>query len=210
MELTANNISRTIKGRLILNNVSLNLKSNNVYGFTGRNGSGKTMLFRALSGLMRIDSGTVTLDGKVLHKDFDILPGLGITIENSGLYSEYTGYKNLKLLAGINKKITDEEIKKALDDVGLDHSDKRTVKKYSMGMKQRLAVAQAVMERPDVLMLDEPTNGLDESGVKLIRDIILRERERGAIILLASHNKEDISELADTLFKVDNGCVTES
>ena len=210
MELTANNISRTIKGRLILNNVSLNLKSNNVYGFTGRNGSGKTMLFRALSGLMRIDSGTVTLDGKVLHKDFDILPGLGITIENSGLYSEYTGYKNLKLLAGINKKITDEEIKQALNDVGLDHSDKRTVKKNSMGMKQRLAVAQAVMERPDVLMLDEPTNGLDESGVKLIRDIILRERERGAIILLASHNKEDISELADTLFKVDNGCVTES
>lgn len=210
MELTANNISRTIKGRLILNNVSLNLKSNNVYGFTGRNGSGKTMLFRALSGLMRIDSGTVTLDGKVLHKDFDILPGLGITIENSGLYSEYTGYKNLKLLAGINKKITDEEIKQALNDVGLDHSDKRTVKKYSMGMKQRLAVAQAIMERPDVLMLDEPTNGLDESGVKLIRDIILRERERGAIILLASHNKEDISELADTLFKVDNGCVTES
>ena len=210
MELTANNISRTIKGRLILNNVSLNLKSNNVYGFTGRNGSGKTMLFRALSGLMRIDSGTVTLDGKALHKDFDILPGLGITIENSGLYSEYTGYKNLKLLAGINKKITDEEIKQALNDVGLDHSDKRTVKKYSMGMKQRLAVAQAVMERPDVLMLDEPTNGLDESGVKLIRDIILRERERGAIILLASHNKEDISELADTLFKVDNGCVTES
>ena len=210
MELTANNISRTIKGRLILNNVSLNLKSNNVYGFTGRNGSGKTMLFRALSGLMRIDSGTVTLDGKVLHKDFDILPGLGITIENSGLYSEYTGYKNLKLLADINKKITDEEIKQALNDVGLDHSDKRTVKKYSMGMKQRLAVAQAVMERPDVLMLDEPTNGLDESGVKLIRDIILRERERGAIILLASHNKEDISELADTLFKVDNGCVTES
>lgn len=210
MELTANNISRTIKGRLILNNVSLNLKSNNVYGFTGRNGSGKTMLFRALSGLMRIDSGTVTLDGKVLHKDFDILPGLGITIENSGLYSEYTGYKNLKLLAGINKKITDEEIKQALNDVGLDHSDKRTVKKYSMGMKQRLAVAQAVMERPDVLMLDEPTNGLDESGIKLIRDIILRERERGAIILLASHNKEDISELADTLFKVDNGCVTES
>ena len=210
MELTANNISRTIKGRLILNKVSLNLRSNNVYGFTGRNGSGKTMLFRALSGLMRIDSGTVTLDGKVLHKDFDILPGLGITIENSGLYSEYTGYKNLKLLAGINKKITDEEIKQALNDVGLDHSDKRTVKKYSMGMKQRLAVAQAVMERPDVLMLDEPTNGLDESGVKLIRDIILRERERGAIILLASHNKEDISELADTLFKVDNGCVTES
>ena len=210
MELTANNINRTIKGRLILNNVSLNLKSNNVYGFTGRNGSGKTMLFRALSGLMRIDSGTVTLDGKVLHKDFDILPGLGITIENSGLYSEYTGYKNLKLLAGINKKITDEEIKQALNDVGLDHSDKRTVKKYSMGMKQRLAVAQAVMERPDVLMLDEPTNGLDESGIKLIRDIILRERERGAIILLASHNKEDISELADTLFKVDNGCVTES
>lgn len=210
MELTANNISRTIKGRLILNKVSLNLRSNNVYGFTGRNGSGKTMLFRALSGLMRIDSGTVTLDGKVLHKDFDILPGLGITIENSGLYSEYTGYRNLKLLAGINKKITDEEIKQALNDVGLDHSDKRTVKKYSMGMKQRLAVAQAIMERPDVLMLDEPTNSLDESGVKLIRDIILRERERGAIILLASHNKEDISELADILFKVDNGCVTES
>lgn len=142
---------------------------------------------------------------KALHKDFPILPNLGITIENAGLYLEFTGFKNLQLLAKLKKIIGDEEIKEAIKRVGLDPNDKRTYKKYSLGMKQRIVLAQAIMERPDIIMLDEPTNSLDESGVSLIRQVITEEKQRGATILLASHNKEDIILLADEVFYLDNG-----
>ena len=191
MKIIAENISKTIKNKIILDDINLELENGRIYGFVGRNGCGKTMLFRALSGLMHIDSGKITVDDKVLHKDFNVLENLGLIIENAGLYN--------------NKKITDAEIRKALSDVGLDPNDKRVVRKYSLGMKQRLIIAQAIMEKPDVIMLDEPTNALDESGVKLIRDIILREKDRGALVLIASHNKEDIEILADQVFYMDNG-----
>ena len=163
------------------------------------------MLFRALSGLMRIDSGRITINGQVLHKDINVPPSIGLIIENAGLFNEFSGLKNLKLLADINKKISNTEITKAISDVGLDPNDKRPVRKYSLGMKQRLIIAQAIMESPDIIMLDEPTNALDESGVKLIRDIILREKERGALVLIASHNKEDIEILADRVYYMDGG-----
>lgn len=205
MKIIAENISKIIKNKIILDDINLELENGKIYGFVGRNGCGKTMLFRALSGLMHIDSGKITVDDKVLHKDFNVLENLGLIIENAGLYNEFSGYRNLKLLADINKKITDAEIRKALSDVGLDPNDKRAVRKYSLGMKQRLIIAQAIMEKPDVIMLDEPTNALDESGVKLIRDIILREKDRGALVLIASHNKEDIEILADQVFYMDNG-----
>lgn len=205
MKIIAENISKTIKNKIILDDINLELENGRIYGFVGRNGCGKTMLFRALSGLMHIDSGKITVDDKVLHKDFNVLENLGLIIENAGLYNEFSGYRNLKLLADINKKITDAEIRKALSDVGLDLNDKRVVRKYSLGMKQRLIIAQAIMEKPDIIMLDEPTNALDESGLKLIRDIILREKDRGALVLIASHNKEDIEILADQVFYMDNG-----
>ena len=205
MKLIAENIVKTIKKRTILDNICLNLESGNIYGLVGRNGCGKTMLFRALSGLMHIDSGRITIDGKVLHKDINVPPSIGLIIENAGLYNEFSGFKNLKLLADINKIISDTEITKAISDVGLDPNDKRPVKKYSLGMKQRLIIAQAIMESPDIIMLDEPTNALDERGVKLIRDIILREKERGALVLIASHNKEDIEILADRVYYMDGG-----
>ena len=163
------------------------------------------MLFRALSGLMRIDKGEVLLDNKILHKDMTVLPNLGIVLENAGLYPEFTGFKNLQMLAKLNNKIGDEEIKKAITRVGLDPLDKRTYKKYSLGMKQRIVLAQAIMEHPDIIMLDEPTNGLDESGVNEIRKIIIEEKQRGALILLASHNKEDIQLLADEVYYMDSG-----
>ena len=207
MELAANNINKTIRGKVILSNVSLCLKSGNVYGFVGRNGSGKTMLFRALSGLMRIDSGSIVWENKTLHKDIAVLPSLGIIIENAGLYPNFTGMQNLTYLANLTKRVGQEEIIHAITRVGLDPYDKRLYGKYSLGMKQRLAIAQAVMEQPDVIMLDEPTNSLDETGVEEIRKIILEEKTRGALVLLASHNKEDIRVLADEWYRVENGHV---
>lgn len=207
MELVVNSINKTIRGKVILSNVNLCLKSGNVYGFIGKNGSGKTMLFRALSGLMKVDSGSIVWNRKILHKDFSVLPSLGIIIENAGLYPNFTGIQNLTYLANLTKRIGQEEIIHAIFRVGLNPCDKRLYGKYSLGMKQRLAVAQAVMEKPDVIMLDEPTNALDDTGVEEIRKIILEEKERGALILVASHNKEDIQILADELYRVKDGQV---
>ena len=207
MKLLVNDVSKSIGGKAVLSNVSLCLESGNVYGFSGRNGSGKTMLFRALSGLMKTDSGTVVWDGRTVGKDFSVLPGLGIVLENAALFPDLTGMQNLMYLAGLTRRIGRREIEGAMARAGLDPADKRAYRKYSLGMKQRLAVAQAVMEKPDVLMLDEPTNGLDDAGVEKIRQIILEEKERGALILLASHNKEDMALLADTLYRMENGRV---
>ena len=209
MELIADHISKTIRGKKILSDISLSLSSGRIYGFSGRNGSGKTMLFRALSGLMSVTSGTVSWGGKILKKDFSVLPGLGILLENVSLYPELTGFQNLSYLAGIRKKIGREEIRAALLRVGLDSKDPRLYGKYSLGMKQRLAIAQAVMEQPDVLMLDEPTNSLDDQGVEEIRKLILEEKQRGALVLLASHNREDIRILADQLYKIEDGRIAE-
>lgn len=209
MKLIAKNISKTIHGHEILKNIDLELESGLVYGFVGRNGSGKTMLFRALSGLIHIDEGTISYDGKILGKDMTVLPSVGIVLENAGLYPEKTGFGNLKYLASLKKQIGPEEIRDALERVGLDPDDKRTYRKYSLGMRQRLAIAQAIMEQPEVLMLDEPTNGLDEDGVNLIRSIVLAEKTRGAIVLIASHVKEDISLLADQIIYLKDGRITE-
>ena len=205
MILTAEHISKTIRGREILSDVSLELYSGKVYGFVGRNGSGKTMLFRALSGLMGLTSGTVRWGDQVLKRDFAVLPNLGIVLENVGLYPNLTGLENLRYLSNIQKKCTQEDLRAVLERVGLDPDDKRTYRKYSLGMKQRLAIAQAIMEKPDVLMLDEPTNGLDDDGVRKIRDLILEEKARGTIVLLASHNQEDIRILSDHLFRIEQG-----
>lgn len=205
MELTVDNLYKKIRDKVILEDISLKLESGNVYGFVGRNGCGKTMLFRAISGLIKSNKGTVCLDGKYLHKDMDVLPNIGLIIENAGLYPEFTGKRNLEILAAINKKINEDDIINAIERVGLDPKDKRSFRKYSLGMKQRIIVAQAIMEKPDIIMLDEPTNALDESGVDMIRRIIKEEKERGAIILLASHNKEDINMLADKVFYMVEG-----
>ena len=209
MLLCAKDICKKIRGKTVLSHVNLELESGTIYGFVGRNGSGKTMLFRALSGLISVSSGEVTLDGKVLRKDFSVLPNLGIILETTGLYPNLTGIENLSYLASIQKRIGLEQIKRAIRRVGLDPEDKRTYRKYSMGMKQRLALAQAVMERPDIIMLDEPTNGLDEDGVDMIRKLILAEKERGAMILVASHNKEDIHILADQVYRISAGVVSQ-
>ena len=205
MTLTAEHVCKTIRNAPILQDVNLTLEGGTVYGFVGRNGSGKTMLFRALSGLMKLTQGTVSLDGQVLHRDFSVLPSLGIVLEHVGMYPNLTGVENLRYLAGLTRQAGEADIRTAIERVGLDPDDKRTYRKYSLGMKQRLAIAQAIMEKPDVLMLDEPTNGLDDDGVRKIRDLILEEKARGTIVLLASHNQEDRSILSDHLFRLEQG-----
>jgi len=205
MGLIAKKIHKTIKGKKILDGISLDMKSRNIYGFWGRNGSGKTMLFRALSGLMKIDSGSIYWNGQELHKDFSVLPSQGIVLEHAGLYPNMTGMENLLYLAGLKSVVGKQEVCEAIQRVGLDPYDRRVYGKYSMGMKQRLVIAQAIMERPDVIMLDEPTNGLDEMGVQSIRQLIGQEKERGALILLASHNRDDMKILADHVYKIADG-----
>lgn len=209
MILQAKKISKSIKGQMILSDIDLQLESGKIYGFVGRNGSGKTMLFRALSGLMKTDTGEISCDNNILHKDISVLPNLGIVLENAGLYPEFTGFKNLQMLSKMRNQISDEEIRKAIERVGLNPDDKRTFRKYSLGMKQRIVIAQAIMEKPDIIMLDEPTNALDDNGVEEIRKIIMEEKERGALILLASHNKEDIRLLADEIFYMQNGKIVD-
>ncbi|MBR6045694.1 MAG: ABC transporter ATP-binding protein [Ruminococcus sp.] len=199
------NVSKTIRNNEVLKDISLHFESGHIYGFVGRNGSGKTMLFRMIAGLIKPTRGSVRYNGKVLGTELDIIPRLGLVIENVGLYPEFTGLRNLKMLAKINSLIGEQEIREAITRVGLDPDDRRTVRKYSLGMKQRIVLAQAIMERPDVLILDEPTNALDEDGVEQIRDLIRGEKERGALVLIASHNREDISTLCDVIYSMQGG-----
>ena len=207
--LKAEHVYKRIRRKEILVDINLELCSGKIYGFVGRNGSGKTMLFRALSGLINIDSGKISFNEKTLHKDMEVLPNMGLTLENAGLYPELTGFQNLKILSQNRKVISDIDIKQSISKVGLNPDDKRSFRKYSMGMKQRLIIAQAIMEKPDIIILDEPTNALDESGVIEVRNIIEEEKQRGAIILLASHNRQDIDILADHIYILNQGKIME-
>ena len=209
MKLEAIKVGKTIKDREVLKDVTLSLESGSIYGFVGANGSGKTMLFKVLSGLVKPTTGKIILNGKELHRDFDVLPNMGLILENAGLYPEKTGFQNLRYLAGLRKEVGDDEIREAIKRVGLNPDDKRSFRKYSLGMKQRIIIAQAIMEAPDILFLDEPCNSLDEEGVERIRRIILEEKERGALILLASHMREDIDYLADVVYEVKEGRVSQ-
>lgn len=203
--LVLDQVTKTLQGHTVLDHVSLSLESGKIYGLVGRNGSGKTMLIRSISGMVRPTSGAIRWNGKQLYREIDYIPRLGLLIENIGLYPEFTGFQNLKLLAGIQKRITDADIREAIVRVGLDPDDNRPIRKYSLGMKQKITLAQAFMEKPELLMLDEPTNALDEASVARIRDDIKAAAAQGAIVLLASHNKEDISCLCDVVYFMEEG-----
>lgn len=201
-------VTKYIKKNLVLDDICLELDKGKIYGFVGVNGSGKTMLFRAISGLIRPTSGTVSVFSKKLGEDISFPESMGIIIENVGFWPDYTGMKNLELLASI-KGIADKgQIRESLRRVGLNPDDRRIYKKYSLGMKQRLGIAQAIMEKPDLLILDEPTNALDEEGILQIRRLIREENERGATVLIASHNKEDIQELCGTWYRMNEGKIS--
>jgi len=197
------NYCKSIKSRPILNNVSYNFEYGKIYGIYGHNGSGKTMLLRAIAGLLVPDSGSVVIDGKVLHKDMSFPPSIGIVIENMNLLPQYNAFDNLKILGKIKKTATDEDIKTALERVGLKSDLK--VKKYSLGMKQRLNIAQAVFEKQKIILLDEPTNALDNDGVQLIYKLLKEEKERGALVVITTHHKEDLEEVCDVVLKMTEG-----
>lgn len=209
MYIEVKNVSKTIKGARVLDDVSLKLEGGRVYGLKGKNGSGKTMLMRAMCGLIKPSSGVVDINGRVLGKEISFPPSIGVLIENPAFLSKYTGFKNLKILAGIQNKIDDEKIRQTLKSVGLDPDDKRTYRKYSLGMKQRLGIACAVMENPDIILLDEPINALDENGVLLVRGLLREAKERGAVIVVACHDTEELELLADEIFVLYEGKITD-
>ena len=204
-EIIIENLSKTIKNNKILDNVNLTFESGHVYGLVGRNGSGKTMLLRAICGLIFPDSGKVIIDGKQLHKDISFPESCGIIMENTDLLPNFSAFDNLKMLSEIKNTANDNMIKSAIKSVGLDPDSKKKVKTFSLGMKQRLSIAQTLFEDPDILLLDEPTNALDEDGVNDVRRILLEQKKKNKLIIIASHNKEDISLLSDTVISVSNG-----
>ncbi len=203
--ISVRNVSKSFRESKALDAVSVEFEAGKIHGIIGRNGSGKTVLFKCICGLMYPDSGEIEVEGKRIGKDVDIPPNVGAIIEAPGFLPTFSGYKNLSFLANINRKIKKEEILQALELVGLGNTGKKHVGKYSLGMRQRLGIAQAIMENPDILVLDEPMNGLDNRGVDDIRALLLSLKKKGKTILLASHNREDIAYLCDTVHEMDGG-----
>ncbi len=202
--LVAEKVSKRMGKKELLRHVNLELTGGNIYGFTGENGSGKTMLFRVLCGLVRPSMGRVWMDGADVHRG-SRKARTGVVLENPALWPELTGRENLLYLSRISGVISASKVEETMGRVGLDPDNSLPFRKYSLGMRQRLLIAQAVMEEPDFLFLDEPTNSLDEEGVDLIRQIIAEEAERGAVVLLSSHIKQDISWLCNQVYSMENG-----
>jgi ABC-2 type transport system ATP-binding protein len=204
MYIEMRNVSKKIKGTVVLDNINYRFEGGNIYGLKGINGSGKTMLMRSICGLIHTD-GEIDIDGDILGSDISFPKSIGALLENPAFISSYTGKKNLKLLASIKDIINDEDIDSALKMVGLDCNDKRTYKKYSLGMKQKLGIAAAIMEKPDILILDEPLNAIDEYGITMLRTILENEKNRGAIIIITCHDTEELVKLSDVIINIDDG-----
>lgn len=192
----------------VLNRISLEMRSGVIYGFVGQNGSGKTVLFKSICGFTKLSKGQIQVLGKNVGEDVDMAEGVGAIIENPGFLANYSAFKNLKFLAALNNKIDDDEIRRNIVLVGLDPYSKKKVGKFSLGMRQRLGIAQAIMENPDILILDEPFNGMDKNGTKEIRELLLRMKEDGKTILLASHSADDIEILCDEVYEMEMGICT--
>ncbi|MEL4028347.1 ATP-binding cassette domain-containing protein [Caldifermentibacillus hisashii] len=204
------NITKKFGETTVLDGISLTFEKNKIHGLIGRNGSGKTMLLKCICGFVIPTAGTIYVNGMQIGKDLDVPESVGIIIEAPSFLPNYDGYTNLKFLAAINNIISKEQIYAVIEKVGLDPKSKRPVGKYSLGMRQRLGIAQALMEDPDILILDEPMNGLDNQGVADIRKLLLELRNQGKTIILASHGKEDIEILCDTVHELDRGKVINS
>ncbi len=203
-------VTRRFGEDLVLKEVNFAMEEGRVYGIVGNNGSGKTVLMKCICGFLRPTTGTVRVFGKQIGRDVDFPEELGVIIESPGFLTSLTGRKNLEILAALQGKIRGAGIRAAMEKVGLDPDLKKAVEKYSLGMRQRLGIAQAIMEDPKLLVLDEPFNGLDKNGVAQIRNLLLELREKGKTILLASHNEEDIRILCDEVYEMDGGVLTHS
>ncbi len=199
------NVTKTFKNQKVLSDINLNLQKGRIYGIKGRNGSGKTMLLRVISGLVIPSSGEVYVNDKNITKNNTLPENIGALIETPGFINYYSGFKNLKILASIKNKINDEKIHTTLKLLGIDDVCNKKVRTYSLGMRQRLGIAQALMEDPEILLLDEPTNALDKEGIMTLHSILKNLKESGVTIVLSSHNKEDIDLLCDTVLEMDNG-----
>lgn len=198
-------VVKKFKDVTVLDHVDLKVERGTICGLVGRNGSGKTVLMKVVCGFILPDSGEVTVDGKKIGKDCDFPENTGVIIENPGFSQYISGAKNLQNLASINKKISKKEIEQVMELVGLNPRDRKWVSKYSLGMRQRLGIAQAIMEGQDILILDEPMNGLDQEGIEDMRKLFLKLKAEGKTILLASHSKEDIAALCDEVYEMEHG-----
>lgn len=210
MKIDIDHFTKKLHGRTVLDDVNLHFDSGDkglIVGLQGINGSGKTMLIRALCGLIYATQGTLSVDGQVLGKDISFPPSVGALIENPAFLNEYTGRRNLELLSSIRGIVAQEHIDEALCSVGLDPNDRRTYRKYSLGMKQRLGIASAVLEKPNLLLLDEPFNALDQDGVEQIIHVIQEQRTLGKMVFLACHDANELYNLSDIIITMKNGAV---
>lgn len=208
MKLELQHVTKVIRRITVLNDVNLTLESGTIYGLRGINGSGKTMLMRLMAGLIRPTKGKVLLDGRRLGKELSFPADMGMLIENPAFLDGYTAAQNLRLLAGIRKKVGEERIREILEQVGLGWEDKRKYRQFSLGMKQRLGIAGAVLEHPQLLLIDEPTNALDTDGIQMVQRLLLEEKSRGALIVLACHDFSILQGLSDVLYSVKEGRVS--
>ena len=205
MNIKISHVSKIIKNNPVIKDISMELQSGAVYGFKGINGSGKTMLMRLISGLIRPSQGEISMNGKILGKDISFPNSIGVFLENPAFLDAYSGFNNLKLLASIKSVASDEDIRNTLLRVGLDPDSNKKYKKYSLGMKQRLGIAAAIMEKPEIVILDEPTNSLDEDGVNLVKHIVRNEKERGALVDVSCHDEGILKGMSDEVFLLEQG-----
>lgn len=205
MPIVFDHVTKVIGKNTVIDHINCTIQTGNITGLKGINGSGKTMMMRLIAGLIYPTEGQVIVDGKVVGKDVSFPPSLGVMLENPAFLNPYSGYENLKLLAGINHSISADEINQALSRVGLLKNKDKKYKKYSLGMKQRLGIAAAIMEHPSILLLDEPTNSLDKSGVELVKQIVQEERARGATVVLSCHDAAVLEDLAEEIISIECG-----
>lgn len=209
MILEINNYYKKIKKDIILEDINIVMESGKIYGLQGKNGSGKTMIMRAVCGLIHATKGSVKIDNKIIGKDISFPPSVGAIIENPGFVDNFSGLLNLISLATIKKSVSEDEIKSEMRRIGLDPDEKKSYKKYSLGMKQKLGIVSAYMEKPDLIILDEPTNALDESSIEVLREILDQEKKRGALIIISCHDSEELRKLTDEIFVIEHGKIKE-
>lgn len=207
MFLEVKEVTKAIRGDIVIKNISFCSERGRVVGLRGINGSGKTMLMRLISGLIRPTKGQIIVDGKIVSKEVPFPRSLGILIEGPAFLDDYSAMDNLKLIAYPKGKVTENEVKAILSEVNLDPESHKKYKKFSLGMKQRLGIAAAVMEHPDLILLDEPTNALDESGVEMLKDIVQKEKDRGALLIVSSHDRDILDDISDEIYYLERGAI---